>query len=164
MPRMLAVLAGLVVLGAANWTIYARERLLTDGRVVLLALAPADPRSLMQGDYMALNFQMGSGVQACARGGADGRVIARVDERGVATFERCDDGRPLDRDEVALRYRIRGEQAKFATNAFFFQEGQAKRYVTARFGEARVAPSGDLLLTGLRDEHLRPLGPAPPDD
>jgi len=32
------------------------ERILSDGRVLLLELAPVDPRSLMQGDYMALQF------------------------------------------------------------------------------------------------------------
>ena len=157
MRRVLAVLAGLVVLAGATWTIYARERLLADGRVVLLATAPVDPRSLMQGDYMALNFDMGGAVHTCARDGTDGRVIARVDDRGVAGFARCDDGRPLDPGEVALRYRIRGEHPKFATNAFFFQEGTARRYEGARYGEFRVAPDGELLLTGLRDKDLRPL-------
>ena len=46
---------------------------------------------------------------------------------------------------------------KFATNAFFFQEGTAKRYEAARYGEFRVASDGELLLTGLRGKELQPL-------
>jgi uncharacterized membrane-anchored protein len=46
---------------------------------------------------------------------------------------------------------------KFATNAYFFQEGTAARYEPARYGEFRVAPDGDLLLTGLRGKDLEPL-------
>lgn len=46
----------LLALAVANHGIVQRERILSDGRVLLLELAPVDPRSLMQGDYMALRF------------------------------------------------------------------------------------------------------------
>ena len=46
----------LLALAVANHGIFQRERILADGRVLLLELAPVDPRSLMQGDYMALEF------------------------------------------------------------------------------------------------------------
>lgn len=46
----------LLALVVANHGIFQRERTLSDGRVLLLELAPVDPRSLMQGDYMALEF------------------------------------------------------------------------------------------------------------
>src|SRR5207247_7075547 len=75
--KVIAVLAGLVVLGAANWTIQSRERLLADGRVVLLELAPVDPRSLIQGDYMALRFKAADDAFGGARqeSAADGRLV-----------------------------------------------------------------------------------------
>jgi len=59
---------------------------------------------------------------------------------------------------VALRYRVRAGRVKFATNAFFFEEGTGARYQRARYGEFRVAPSGELLLTGLRGADLERLG------
>jgi uncharacterized membrane-anchored protein len=61
---------------------------------------------------------------------------------------------------MALRYRVRDSRIKFATNAFFFEEGRAGDYAAARFGEFRAAPSGDLLLTGLRGKDLEHLGRA----
>jgi uncharacterized membrane-anchored protein len=90
---------------------------------------------------------------------ADGRIIVKVDERGVGTFVRRDGGEPLAQNEVALRYRIRDGRVKFATNAYFFQEGHARLYERARYGEFRVAPSGELLLARMRDAKLERLGP-----
>ncbi len=161
MRKAIALLAGVAVLGVANWAIYSRERLLNEGRIVLLELAPVDPRSLMQGDYMALRFRATDDAFGRGRveGAGDGRIVVRLDARGVGRFVRRDAGEPLAADEAALRYRVREQRVKFATNAFFFQEGHAKYYERARYGEMRVAPSGELLLTGLRDDNLRRMGP-----
>jgi uncharacterized membrane-anchored protein len=161
MREAIAVIAGLAVLAAANYTIYSRERHLAEGTVVLLELAPADPRSLMQGDYMALRFKVADEAFGRARQkeARDGRLVVGLDERGVGTFVRRDGGERLAAGEVLLRYRIRDGRVKFATNAFFFQEGHAKHYARARYGEFRVAPSGELLLTHLRGEKLERLGP-----
>ena len=160
MRRHLLLVAGLLILLAVNWSIYQREQLLAHGRVVLLELAPVDPRSLMQGDYMALRFRVAADVQRLRRGEdlRDGHLVVAVDGRGVGSFRRLDDATPLAADEVSLRYRVRGDQLKFATNAFFFQEGAAPRYQPARYGEFRVGDNGDMILTGLRGESLEPLG------
>lgn len=163
MRKAIALCAGLIVLALANYAIYSRERLLTEGRVVLLQLAPVDPRSLMQGDYMALRFQAAN--DAFGRGNArkqqlDGHVILKLDQHGIGTFTRLDDGTALDQNEVRMRYRIRDGRPKFATNAFFFQEGDAKRYSAARYGEFRIAADGEAILTGLRDKDALLLGEA----
>jgi uncharacterized membrane-anchored protein len=54
---------------------------------------------------------------------------------------------------------MRDGRPKFATNAFFFQEGDAGLYEAARYGEFRV-DDGELLLTGLRGRALERLGPS----
>ena len=161
MRKAIAVVTGLLMLGAVNWGIYGRERLFENGQVVLLELAPVDPRSLMQGDYMALRFKV---VDSLGRGRAkevpaDGRIVVKLDERGVGSYVRRDGGEPLVPGEARLRYRIREGQVKFATNAYLFQEGTGNIYARARYGEFRVAPSGDLLLTHLLGEKLDRLGP-----
>ncbi|HEV8096462.1 MAG TPA: GDYXXLXY domain-containing protein [Burkholderiales bacterium] len=160
MRKTVAIVAGLAVLGLANFSIYSRERLLADGRIALLELAPVDPRSLMQGDYMALRFRASDDAfgRSPKEGLGDGRIVLQVDERGVAKFKRFDDGTPLATDELRIRYRVRADEVKFATNAFFFQEGHAKSYERARYGEFRVAPDGECLLTGMRGEKLERLG------
>ena len=172
MQAKLAMLAGVIVLLLVNWSIAGKERHLREGRIVYLELAPRDPRSLMQGDYMALNYKMANQLQSAlptnkAKGreteidAADGRLVARLDEKSVAHFVRIENEKPLAPDEVLLRYRIRGGNVKFASNAFFFQEGKANLYAPARYGEFRVMRDGEILLTDLNDETLRRLGSNP---
>lgn len=161
MRELAALVAGLLALAAINFTIYEREKLLAQGSIVLLELAPVDPRSLMQGDYMALRFKVAT--EAFSRTKApvlnDGHIVVALDARGVATFKRFADSTALAAGEVLLRYRVRDKQPKFATNAFFFQEGNARYYEKARYGEFRTSANGEAILTALRDANLEPLGP-----
>ncbi len=163
MRKTIALAAGLVLLGVVNWGVWQRERLLTEGRVVLLRLAPVDPRSLMQGDYMRLNFEVATQAFPFSRRDslADGHIVVALDGQGVGHFRRFADGRPLAPGEAALRYRVRAGQPNFATNAYFFEEGQGAAFAEAAYGEFRVGGDGEMILTGLRDSGLRPLGPRP---
>ena len=162
--RGLIVVGLLLVLGFVHWTIAARERLIADGRVVLLELAPVDPRSLMQGDYLALRFRIGDAVRpgpGKLERPAAGTMIVGLDNDGVATFRRIEQAdESLAPGELRLRYRLRRNQVRIATNAFFFREGTAERYAGAKFGEFRVSESGDALLVALRDQERRVLGTA----
>ena len=161
MRKAVALLAGLLVLAFANYGIYQRERLVSEGTVVFLRLAPVDPRSLMQGDYMRLDFEVArQAFPFDAEIAADGHVVVALDRHRIAHFRRLADGRPLAPGEMALRYRIRDGEPKFATNAWFFEEGQAAAYANAAFGEFRVAPDGEMILAALRGPRLEPLGRA----
>lgn len=160
MRRLIVAVAGALVLVVANTGIYQKQRVVDAGRIVLLELAPVDPRSLMQGDYMALRFKAADdafrGVDRDAL--RDGRLVLAVDEHNVGRFVRFDTGAPLGPEETVFRYRVRGGSPRFATNAFFFQEGTGNLYTTARFGEFRVSPSGDAILVGMRNEKFEILG------
>jgi uncharacterized membrane-anchored protein len=158
MRNGIVLAAGFVILALVNYGIYEKEQLLAHGRVVLLELAPVDPRSLMQGDYMALRFRLQTEVPHSDRV-RDGRMVVAVDDRGVAQFRRMDDGTPLAADELKIFYRVRENQVRLGTNAFFFQEREGHFYNLARYGEARVDKDGQMLLTGLRGQNLEKLGP-----
>lgn len=142
-----------------------KEWVLAHGTPVLLELAPVDPRSLMQGDYMVLDYAISR--EATRDGGkAEGRLVLRLDERGVGRFVRREvPGTPLGPGEILLRYKVREGRVRLGAEAFFFQEGLADRYAHAKYGELRVARNGSSVLVGLRDAELRPLGtpgtPAP---
>lgn len=172
MRRILIVANAVLALAAINWAIFDKERHLAHGEVVYLELAPVDPRSLMQGDYMALRFAMGDRIQAAlyeeASAGTsadrvgDGHAIVRRDDDGIAHFQRlAHDEAPLAEDEMRLRYRVRDGRVRFATDAFFFQEGHAERYEAARYGQFRVNGRGDLLLVAMHGESLALLGEMP---
>jgi uncharacterized membrane-anchored protein len=152
--RSRLVVAGLILLlVVANALIVQKERLVANGTPVLLELAPVDPRSLIQGDYMRLDYaitrQMADSQQHWPR---NGRIVVALDENGVARFVRRHDGRtPLGPRERLLTYRRRSGRIRVATDAFHFQEGKARQYQRARYGEVRVARSGTSILVGLRD-------------
>lgn len=163
--RWVVLLTTLAVLVVVNSAIWQKERHIAQGEVVYLELAPVDPRSLIQGDYMALNFALANRLQSelYQRGetpsaSMNGDVVVRVDSARVAYFQRIDDGTPLEADERRLQFRLRHGQVRLATNAFFFQEGHAERYEAAHYGEFRVNKEGELLLTALYDDTFQRLG------
>jgi uncharacterized membrane-anchored protein len=151
--RALIVAGALLVLGAVNASIAGKELVIRDGEVVFLDLGPRDPRSLMQGDYMALRFRIADQLPAGAKEGE--RRVARIalDDKRIASLAPQGAASTLP-----LRYRMRNGAAWIGTNAFFFQEGSEQRYARARYGEFRVdRESGEAVLVGLRDAALKPL-------
>ena len=53
----------IALLGAVNYKVQQFEDVLATGKPVVLKIAPVDPRSLMQGDYMVLNYAILSEFQ-----------------------------------------------------------------------------------------------------
>src|SRR5256885_8099210 len=51
-------LTALVTLAVVNTGIWQKQQLIASGQPVFIEIAPVDPRSLMQGDYMRLNFRV----------------------------------------------------------------------------------------------------------
>jgi uncharacterized membrane-anchored protein len=147
--RTLLAIGVVLVLGAVNGSIVAKERIKTQGERIFLALAPVDPRSLMQGDYMALRFELANGIST----EAEGKAPLSIDERRIATLNRSPGA-----GDLRIRYRVRNGQVWLGTNAYFFEEGSAARYQRARYGEFRIdRDSGEAVLVGLADDHLRGL-------
>ena len=159
----------MVVLGVVNYAIYQKEQHLTHGATLCLRLAPVDPRSMMQGDYMALRFALetplrsalidaGSSSVRHLLPDGDGELVLRVDANCTATFDGLYHGQKLRPNQQILRYRIRHGKVKIASNAFFFQEGTADRYAHARYGIFKLLHH-DPLLIDLADANLTPLSP-----
>jgi len=153
------------VLGVSNWAIFGKERILATGDTMLLALAPRDPRSLLQGDYMTLRYAIAGEIESRLgdRFSADGTAVVRLDENRVARLVDLDGaGRQTGPGERLLRFRKRGESLRIAGNAWFFEEGQAEAYARAQFGEVIVDGNGEAILVGLRDADYQLLGSAVP--
>ena len=151
-------LVAVVGLLFVNYSIYGKETLIRNGQPILLELAPVDPRSLIQGDYMALRYKMGADLENLETLPLRGKLVITVAENGVASFVRVDDGTPLVPGERLINYYKHGWQVDLGATSFFFQEGKADEYATAKYGEVRVDESGTSILVGLRDENLQPLG------
>lgn len=155
MRSKLLLLWGLVLLGVLNGLVWQKERTVAQGRQVLLELAPRDPRSLLQGDYMVLRYTLAQGLPDTLPG--TGRLVLALDANQVGRFVRLDAGEAPAAGQCLLRYRRRG-QVRLGAESFFFQEGDAKLYERARYGELRVDAAGNSVLVGLRDAAFLPLG------
>lgn len=152
----LGTVATLAVAGGAIWQ---KERLIAGGRPVFLELAPVDPRSLMQGDYMRLAFKLPAQARSASReapGVPRLQVAGPVDDRGVARLERLvQPGQALAPGELRVELTPRAGRWTVATDAWFFAEGDGQRWSAARYGEFRVDADGRALLVGLADAELR---------
>ena len=165
MPRMsaplLAGLAGALCLLLVNFQIWQKQDLITRGQPVWIKLLPVDPRSLMQGDFMRLNFAVPQVSQALTDSTRPHAVAGR-DARGVATLTRIwHEGDTLAAGELRIELTPKNGQWVVVTDAWFFEEGKGAPLELAKYGEFRVLPNGRALLVGLADEQLKPLTRAP---
>jgi uncharacterized membrane-anchored protein len=154
------VVTTLAILLLVNSQIVIKEGILSDGDTLLLRLAPRDPRSLLQGDYMALRYAMADEVAQAAKaaGIENGQIVVAVEATGRADYVGLYQGQSLEGNQHLLRFRKRGGSVRLASDAYFFQEGTWQSYRDARYGELRVDASGDAVLTGLRDSAFNRLG------
>lgn len=176
-PLGLMGLSLLLVLGLANYKVLEYENVLKQGESLILELAPVDPRSLMQGDYMELRFGLSDDISAqLSRSShstteqsaplsnlANGYALLRKDAQGVAHFCRLSETIPTDFADctpgLMMPYKTTYDwpYVHLPTQQFFFAEGAEPYFAQARYGEFKVAPNGEALLVGLRDAQLQPM-------
>ncbi len=143
----------LLVFVSVNFLIVKKEETLANGRTMLLRLAPRDPRSLMQGDYMVLRYALAREV-SIAQLANKGCVVVSLDENNVAKFIRVHKGESLQAGEHLLFYRKRGG-LRLGAESFMFQEGNAGLYANARYGALKVDESGKSVLIGLHGDDFK---------
>jgi uncharacterized membrane-anchored protein len=148
-------LVAVVVLAFVNYAVFQKEDLIRNGETVFLELGPRDPRSLIQGDYMQLRYDIVDEL-APEELPRRGQVVVQRNAEQVGSFARVDDGEmPLAADELRLNYRNFDWWVSIGPESFFFEEGQAERFQDARYAELRVDPAtGDSVLVGLRGPEL----------
>jgi uncharacterized membrane-anchored protein len=159
-PALIA-LGGLAIAGLAGWSIWDKERILRDGRMVMLRIVPVDPRSLLQGDYMTLAFELPerrASPSARQPGGPQPVAVGTVGPDQVVRMTEIVTKRPaLAPDQIAIALSIKNGAYVVGSDAWFFKEGEAKRFSGARYGIFRVTPDGTALLAGLADEQRQPI-------
>jgi uncharacterized membrane-anchored protein len=139
-----------------NYSIAQKEELLKDGKLVLLELAPVDPRSLMQGDYMTLRYKISEDIHS-ENIPKRGYCVVRLDSSGVANKIRFQkDLTPLNEGEQLVEYTSPDKwNVNIGAESFFFQEGQAEKFEKAKYGAVKIDKNGNSLLIGLYDVQLQ---------
>lgn len=139
-----------------NHSIVKKEDLLKKGQLVLLELEPLDPRSLMQGDYMALRYKISENIDFNSMP-KRGYCIIVLDQNNRAEKVRFQkDLMPLNKGEHLIEYTSsNGWNINIGAESFFFQEGQARKYEKAKYGGVKIDKVGNSLLVGLFDDKFR---------
>lgn len=154
MKKNVFFVAAVVIFIVFNYGIYLKEELKNNGEVLLLELAPADPRSLMQGDYMQLRYAVNIPTQE-----KTGYVVMALDKNRVAKPIRLHGTEVLNENERLLRYHNEGGKVEIVPNSFMFQEGHAKFYDKAKYGVFKFDTKGNYILVGLAGKDYQLIKP-----
>ena len=156
---------------------------LANSQSIYVKLQPVDPRSLIQGDYMALNYQLYFGGQPSKEQSANGQAAKAnteenvhrdyfVDQKSIVSYVQLDAQRRVIRTsfnpELLAQYPssstklvLKNPDNRFeglypAASSFLFAEGLESCYRDAQYAELKVQENGQPLLVGLVGEHLQP--------
>lgn len=153
---------------------------LAKSKSIFVELAPVDPRSILQGDYMALNYHLHfAGVDAAANASnvnsasSDISVQDFKHQSHILSYVLLDKERrvlktsfdprllqvyPASSSKLLLKNPRNSFEALYpAANSFMFAEGLEPCYRNAKFAELKVKENGQALLLELLDSQLKPL-------
>lgn len=153
---LIIVLNLVLLLVYLNYSIAEKETILKNGQPILLKLAPVDPRSLMQGDYMDLRYDISNNINI-EKIPKRGYCVVKIDPKGIAERVRFQkDPTPLSPGEHLIKYTSPDSwRINIGAESFFFQEGDAEKYNNAVYGGLRTDKDGNSLLIGLYNEQLK---------
>ena len=142
----------ILVLAFFAFSVIQKETLIAKGTEILLRLTPVDPRSLMQGDYMALDYEI---MREIGYKSKSGYIVVKVDGDRVAEFVRIQDDQDVNDGEFIIRYKRNSGRLSVGADNYFFQEGSAKKFENAKYGLLKVDSDGNSILVGLCDKDGR---------
>jgi len=145
----------LIILVFFNISVFKKEKIISDGKLILLKLAPKDPRSLMQGDYMILRYLIASNIDI-SNLSTRGYIVVNIKSNNLANRVRIQkNSSPLNEDEYLIKYFLKSTGISIGAESFFFQEGKAKIFEKAKYGGIKVDDSGNSLVIGLYDKDFK---------
>ena len=145
-----------------------------------LELTPIDPRSLLQGDYMTLNYDIldqttefiyqnksydyyeeerkeETKEQKEKRELAEAKkayIAVRLDGNKVAKFVKITKEKTDEKDLLFIAYKTNGYDVNINVNSYLFQEGTGDKYENARYSKV-VLVGNNLRLIDLRDKDFK---------
>lgn len=157
MKHIFYILNFILFLLVFNGSIWKKEQTLEKGKMIYLELAPKDPRSLFQGDYMSLRYHLiDTLIWDKKEKPASGYCVLTMDSANIAqSLIYQANNQNISDKQVAVRFHYNGNSILIGAESYFFEEGKAYTLDSARYGGLRVAESGECILIGLYDRHLQ---------
>lgn len=174
----LTSLAALAISLTAQNKVLTYEDVLNTGEPIILKTAPLDPRSLMQGDYMTLNYEILGDISNARDGFQEESAeeiptleefdkqryfiyaLLKRDALGVATLCRLEVEKPTNFDgctpNIYLPINVAQWWPRLPSQDYFFAEGKGEYFAQAEYAEYRFK-NGKALLYRLLDKDLKVL-------
>lgn len=172
------ILGALFVGSTSTYLINKYENILRNGTSVNLKLAPVDPRSLMQGDYMQLNYALYDEINHWQNAQTSNDesydelttnnvyyLILTADDQNIShlnsvvnSYEKAQELLQKNKELTILKSYLINGSFDWGAKSWFFAEGDASKYEAAKYGVLCVANDGLALLGGLLDKDLKPIG------
>jgi uncharacterized membrane-anchored protein len=149
--QIILILIALQFLWIAG-TVIILEVNLAFGKTVKLQIVPVDPRSLMQRDYVVLNYSI-SRIKGYYPEPWEQtvRVVIRPDQNGVYQVKSIyHKDVILDKDDIVINGKPRGSRVLYGIETYFVPEGTGRKVErAARYGLVKVSALGDAMLVEL---------------
>ena len=150
---ILIVLNLIVLLLYFHYSVNQKEQILDKGQLLLLDLAPKDPRSLMQGDYMRLEYDLTDKILGDELELKRGFCVVELNSNGVAKYIRVQENRnDIEENQHLIEFYDNGRDISIGAGSYFFEEGQAEKFEDAEYGAVKVDKKGNSVLVGLYNE------------
>ncbi|MGW9530682.1 GDYXXLXY domain-containing protein [Paenibacillus terrae] len=151
-PLLIAVVI-VLQLGVIGYQTVRSEILLATGASIKLKLAPVDPRSLLQGDYVALNYDISTPFSQDHWKRGKVKVVLTPGSQGVYTANRLyQKGEKLANHEIVLNGQWDGSRIQYGIENYFIPEGTGRTVEqNAHYAYIRVSRNGDALLERLAE-------------
>lgn len=165
MKKYFPVLFAVLSIVLFTIVIVSNEQHLKKSEAIYIELKPVDPRSLMQGDYMQLNYELYLPELANSNQQPDfirnkAHILAYVKldamRRVSSTSFQPETGAV---QKLILKNPHNYFEALYpSTESFLFAEGLGECYENAKYAEFKVNDQGKAILAGLKNANLKDLG------
>ena len=171
-PLVLAIIC-IVIFSGLMWK---NESHLKNSQSIYVRLQPVDPRSLIQGDYMVLDYQLYLAPESTAENQSDQiysghshdqyihnkssvPVYVELNAERIVIHTYFDRPKATSVSKLILKNpNNRADLLYPASKSFLFSEGLAECYQQAQYAEFKVDSQGNAILASLRGGGLRDLG------
>ncbi|MGB2579903.1 putative membrane-anchored protein [Elusimicrobium simillimum] len=153
--KLFLIFSGVIILIFLGM-IAQKQYVLAKGKTFYMELAPVDPRSLMQGDYMALNYRINTNT---VNPNKKDYVCLILDSKSIGRHLEDLISEKCTGDAVWLKVYKKRYGYRLAPESFFFQEGYAKLYDNAKYAVLKADGKGGVVLKDLAGADLKEIHP-----
>lgn len=155
MKKLLVVLNLILLIVVFGYSVIKEENNLKKN-TFYIKTSPVDPRSLIQGDYMVLNYNITDSARIEAVNIRKGYIRIKINDLKIAEFIRVDkEYMPPSNNEISIQFQKNSSNIDIGVNSYLFQEGTGNKFQKAQYAEVIELKNGKLRLKFLLDKDFK---------